>query len=206
MEGAGTASRAGGGEPGIDELPLFPLHTVLFPDGRLALRIFEQRYLEMAKACLKHGSPFGVCLIRDGAEVGAPATPSEVGTLARIATWDMPQLGLLQVTARGERRFRIRSRRVQPDGLARAAVDLLSEEADVTVPADLASCVKLLERVIEQHPELLERPHRLDSCAWVGARLAELLPLPLATKQALLEIDDPRARLARLQSALAAPS
>jgi Lon protease-like protein len=206
MEGAGTASRAGGGEPGIDELPLFPLHTVLFPDGRLALRIFEQRYLEMAKACLKHGSPFGVCLIRDGAEVGAPATPSEVGTLARIATWDMPQLGLLQVTARGEQRFRIRSRRVQPDGLARAAVDLLSEAADATVPPDLASCVKLLERVIEQHPELLERPHRLDSCAWVGARLAELLPLPLATKQTLLEIDDPRARLARLQSALAAPS
>jgi len=206
MEGAGTASRAGGGEPGIDELPLFPLHTVLFPDGRLALRIFEQRYLEMAKACLKHGSPFGVCLIRDGAEVGAPATPSEVGTLARIATWDMPQLGLLQVTARGEQRFRIRSRRVQPDGLARAAVDLLSEAADATVPPDLASCVKLLERVIEQHPELLERPHRLDSCAWVGARLAELLPLPLATKQALLEIDDPRARLSRLQSVLAAPS
>ena len=206
MEGAGTASRAGGGEPGIDELPLFPLHTVLFPDGRLALRIFEQRYLEMAMACLKHGSPFGVCLIRDGAEVGAPATPSEVGTLARIATWDMPQLGLLQVTARGEQRFRIRSRRVQPDGLARAAVDLLSEAADATVPPDLASCVKLLERVIEQHPELLERPHRLDSCAWVGARLAELLPLPLATKQALLEIDDPRARLSRLQSVLAAPS
>lgn len=206
MEGAGTASRAGGGEPGIDELPLFPLHTVLFPDGRLALRIFEQRYLEMAKACLKHGSPFGVCLIRDGAEVGTPATPSEVGTLARIATWDMPQLGLLQVTARGEQRFRIRSRRVQPDGLARAAVDLLSEAADATVPPDLASCVKLLERVIEQHPELLERPHRLDSCAWVGARLAELLPLPLATKQALLEIDDPRARLSRLQSVLAAPS
>ena len=97
-------------------------------------------------------------------------------------------------------------KRVQPDGLARAAVDLLSEEADVTVPPDLVSCVKLLERVIEQHPELLERPHRLDSCAWVGARLAELLPLPLATKQALLEIDDPRARLARLQSVLAAPS
>jgi uncharacterized protein len=206
MEGAGTASRARGGGPGIDELPLFPLHTVLFPHGRLALRIFEQRYLEMAKACLKHGSPFGVCLIRDGAEVGAPATPSEIGTLARIATWDMPQLGLLQVTARGEQRFRIRSRRVQPDGLARATVDLLDEAADATVPAALVSCVKLLERVIEQHPELLERPHRLDSCAWVGARLAELLPLPLATKQALLEIDDPRERLARLQSALAAPS
>jgi Lon protease-like protein len=162
--------------------------------------------MEMAKACLRDGSPFGVCLIRDGAEVGAPALPSEVGTLARIATWDMPQLGLLHVTARGEQRFRIRSRRVQPDGLARGSVELLGEAPDTAVPQALGSCVKLLERVIEQHPELLERPHRLDSCAWVSARLAELLPLPLETKQALLELDDARARLERLQAVLARAS
>jgi len=172
----------------------------------LPLRLFEQRYLEMAKACLRDSSPFGVCLIREGVEVGAPATPSAVGTLSRIAAWDMPQLGVLHVTARGERRFRIRSRRLQPDGLARAAVEMMGEESDAAVPQALASCVKLLERVIEQHPELLERPHRLDSCAWVSARLAELLPLPLETKQALLELDDARARLERLQAVLAKAS
>jgi Lon protease-like protein len=173
---------------------------VLFPGGRLPLRIFEQRYMEMAKACLKHESPFGVCLISEGAEVGAPATPVGVGTLARIAAWDMPQLGVLQVTARGERRFRILERRVQPDGLAVGKVELLAEEADAPVPSELSRCVRLLERVIEQHPELLERPHRLDSCAWVGARLAELLPFPLPSKQALLEMDDARARLERLEA------
>ena len=153
---------------------------MLFPGGRLPLRIFEVRYMDMAKSCIQHRTPFGVCLIREGAEVGAPATPNEVGTLARIASWDMPQLGVLQVSAHGERRFRIRERTVQADGLARA--------------------VKLLERVIEQHPELLERPHRLDSCAWVSARLAELLPLPLEAKQALLEMDDGKARLQRLNA------
>ena len=173
---------------------------MLFPGGRLPLRIFEVRYMDMAKSCLQHQAPFGVCLIREGAEVGAPATPNEVGTLARIASWDMPQLGVLQVSARGERRFRIRERTVQADGLARASIELLDEESDAPVPADLASAVKLLERVIEQHPELLERPHRLDSCAWVGARLAELLPLPLEAKQALLEMDDGKARLQRLNA------
>jgi uncharacterized protein len=176
---------------------------VLFPGGRLPLRIFEQRYMEMAKACLKHSAAFGVCLIREGAEVGTPATPSDVGTLARIASWDMPQLGVLHVVARGERRFRILARRVQPDGLARARVEILQEENDAEVPAACSTSVKLLERIIEQHPELLERPHRLDSCAWVSARLAELLPLPLAAKQALLELDDARARLQRLTAALA---
>jgi Lon protease-like protein len=174
---------------------------VLFPGGRLPLRIFEARYMDMAKACLKDGSPFGVCLIREGAEVGAPATPVAVGTLAKIASWDMPQLGVLQVVARGERRFRILERRVQPDGLARASVELLpDDEVDVPVPPAAGAMVKLLERVIEQHPELFERPHRLESCSWVGARLAELLPLPLDAKQGLLELDDVGARLERLKA------
>ena len=173
---------------------------MLFPGGRLPLRIFEQRYMEMAKACLKNGSPFGVCLIRDGAEVGAPAVPSEVGTLAKIVTWDMPQLGVLHVTARGGQRFRIRSRSVQADGLARASVEVLGDGTDAPLPETASATLRLLERVIEQHPELLERPHRLDSCSWVSSRLTELLPLPLEAKQALLELDDARTRLERLNA------
>jgi len=183
-----------------EEVPLFLLHTVLFPGGRLPLRIFEQRYMEMAKTCLKDNSPFGVCLIHQGKEVGEPAVPVGVGCLARIAEWDMPQLGVLQVTARGESRFRILDQRVQADGLVRASIELLPEGEDVPLPEAAARYAKLLERVIEQHPALLERPHRLDSSAWVSARLAELLPLPLEAKQALLETDNGRARLEQLDA------
>ena len=183
-----------------EEVPLFPLHTVLFPGGRLPLRIFEQRYMEMAKTCLKDNSPFGVCLIHQGKEVGEPAVPVGVGCLARIAEWDMPQLGVLQVTARGESRFRILGQRVQADGLVRASIELLPEGEDVPLPEAAARYAKLLERVIEQHPALLERPHRLDSSAWVSARLAELLPLPLEAKQALLETENGRARLEKLDA------
>ena len=179
---------------------------MLFPGGRLPLRIFEPRYMDMAKACLRDGAPFGVCLIREGAEVGAPATPSDVGTLARLVDWDMPQLGLLQVTASGERRFRILERRVQRDGLIRAAIQVLNDESDAAIPDSLSRCGRLLERVIEQHPGLLAQPYRLDSCAWVSARLAELLPLPLEVKQALLELGDGRARLEKLNATLSAGS
>jgi len=173
---------------------------VLFPGGRLPLRIFEARYMDMARACLREGTPFGVCLIVQGPEVGEAAIPAPVGTLARIVEWDMPQLGLLQVSVRGESRFRILGKRVQPDGLVRASVELLAEEGDSPVPEALSRYVKLLERVMEQHPGLLERPHRLDSSAWVSARLAELLPLPLEAKQALLEIGNGRARLEKLDA------
>ena len=147
---------------------------MLFPGGRLPLRIFEARYMEMAKTCLKDGAPFGVCLIEQGKEVGAPAIPANVGTLARIGAWDMPQLGVLQVVAKGERRFRIRERRVRPDGLALASVELLAEEADAAPAGSLAWCATLVTRV----------------------------PLPLDLQQELLELDDAPARLALLSAKL----
>ena len=175
---------------------LFPLHAVLFPGGVLPLRVFEQRYLQMTAACLRHDQPFGVCLISDGTEVGAPAVPQPVGCLARIVQWDMQQLGLLNITARGERRFRILEWRSQADGLARADIDLLPEEEECEVPEELSACTLLLKAVIEEGAApLIEAPFRFESSSWVGARLAEILPVPLAARQRLLEMNDSRERL-----------
>jgi Lon protease-like protein len=185
----------------MKQLPLFPLNAVLFPGGRLPLRIFEQRYMDMAKNCLKDGSPFGVCLIREGQEVGEPAVPAEIGTLARITTWDMPQLGVLQVVAVGAQRFRILDRQVESNGLGRADVELLDQDQDAAIPEHCARCVKILQRVVDEQPDLLEPP-QMDSASWVGARLAELLPLPLDAKQELLELTDARTRLERLNALL----
>jgi hypothetical protein len=176
---------------------------VLFPGGQLPLRIFEQRYMGMAKTCLKDGTPFGVCLIREGGEVGKPAVPAGVGTLARITDWDMPQLGVLQVVARGEGRFRIVEPRVERDGLARARVETIADDDDCPVPPASARCARLLERLLNETPDAIAGPHRLDSSWWVGLRLAELLPLSMESKQELLEMTDARVRLERLNSLLA---
>ena len=172
------------------ELPLFPLNTVLFPGGLLPLQIFEQRYMAMAKACLRDSTGFGVCLIRHGAEVGAPAEPEAIGCTARVVHWDMEQLGLLKLVAQGERRFRVQATRVEPDGLVLGSVEFLAEEIDASVPAQCGACRDLLERIVAEHGErLFAKPFLLDSSAWVGARLAEVLPLPAAMKQSLLELD-----------------
>jgi Lon protease-like protein len=178
------------------EIPLFPLQTVLFPGGRLPLRIFEQRYMDMAKACLRDGTTFGVCLIREGGEVGEPALPEDLGCTARIADWDMPQLGLLQVVARGEQRFRIRSRRLQADGLALAGIELLPVEADTPLDPQSDLCSRVLRKIVDAAPAgLVELPPHFESGIWVSARLAELLPLSHASKQRLLEMNDARDRL-----------
>jgi Lon protease-like protein len=183
---------------------LFPLNTVLFPGGLLPLRVFEQRYLEMAKDCLRAGTPFGVCLIREGAEVGAPATHEDIGCLAHIKHWDMQQLGLLQLIAQGGRRFRVLARRIRADGLIRADIALLADDADAPIPGKFAACRQLLERIVAEHGErLFAPPFLLDSSAWVGARLAEVLPLPAAARQRLLELDDALQRLEILQRLLA---
>ena len=187
------------------EVALFPLHAVLFPEGLLPLRVFEQRYLRMAAACLRDNEPFGVCLIREGSEVGAPAEPEPIGCLARIAQWDMQQLGLLKITARGEQRFRVLRRRVQGDGLARAEIELLPEEDDAAVPEQFSACSALLKAILEQSDTIpVETPSRFESSAWVSARLAEMLPLPLAARQRLLEMNDSLERLGFLHQILAA--
>ena len=89
------------------QIPLFPLGTVLFPGGPLPLRIFEPRYLDMVSDCLRNDKAFGVCLIKDGREVGEPAQPFDVGTMAKIVDWDRTDDGLLAITALGTSRFRI---------------------------------------------------------------------------------------------------
>jgi hypothetical protein len=196
--GAGTVTA-----PIIATIPVFPLNVVLFPGGALPLRLFEQRYLGMAKACLKDNASFGVCLIREGREVGAPATPEDVGCTALIEQWDMQQLGVLTILARGVSRFRILERSVDAVGLTRAMVEMLPPESDAPVPGVLRPAVRVLRNALA-HPSA-PPPHPgadFDSCAWVSARLAELLPLPPPMKQRLLELDDAQLRLERLHRLL----
>jgi len=182
---------------------IFPLRAVLFPGGLLPLRIFEQRYMNMAKDCMRDEQPFGVCLIRAGEEVGAPATPEDVGCLARIVQWDMQQLGLLQITARGEERFRILERQVLASGLTRARIEPLPADLDAPLPDEFLACARLLRLVIEEHgARTIEAPFRFDSSSWVSLRLCEILPVPLAAKQKLMELADSRERLEILQKFL----
>ncbi|HEX6003674.1 MAG TPA: LON peptidase substrate-binding domain-containing protein [Burkholderiales bacterium] len=181
------------------EICIFPLNTVLFPDGVLPLKIFEQRYLEMTKACLRDNAPFGVCLIREGSEVGRAAVPHRVGTLATITQWDMPQLGVFQLETRGGARFRVLETQVSANGLVSGRVEILPEPAAEMDEA----CQQVLKAIIDKAgAQHFSPPLKLDDAAWVAYRLAEVLPLELAARQALLEMAEPGERFARLREIL----
>jgi uncharacterized protein len=185
--------------PETADLPLFPLRTVLFPGGLLPLRVFETRYMDMAKDCLKNKHGFGVCLIHAGKEVGEPAIPENVGCYADIVSWDMEQLGLLQLRVRGGRRFRIRNRRVDAHTLVHAEVEYLQAEQNLPLPEDFGACAGLLKLIAAENPNAFSEPLQFEDASWVGYRLCEVLPIPLTAKQKLLELDEPLLRLEILQ-------
>ena len=176
-------------------IAVFPLNIVLFPEGTLPLRIFETRYVDMVRRCMRGELRFGVVLIREGSEVG-PAETFDVGTLAKIVDFYQLSDGLLGLSCVGAQRFRIRSRSRQADGLNLGEVDYLTVEPSVAVPERHTRLAELLNSVLPQLGEVYEGfAMRLDDAAWVGHRLAEILPIPLTDKQLCLELDDPIQRL-----------
>lgn len=186
-----------------ERIPLFPLHTVLFPEGPLPLRVFEPRYLDMISSCLKQGIGFGVCLIREGNEVGQAATTYEMGTLATIQDWHARHDGLLGITVVGGQRFRIVGEEVGRNQLVTAEVEFLPPEPVAEVPEEYLHLTDLVKRIIEKVRHRYEAlPARYGDAGWVGFRLAELLPLQLTQKQYFLQLNDPIQRLERLDLVL----
>ncbi|WP_407352601.1 LON peptidase substrate-binding domain-containing protein [Luteimonas sp. R10] len=186
-------------DPG-PSLGLFPLHTVLVPGAALGLRVFEPRYLDLLRDCGRSGDTFGVCLILEGAEAGAPATPAAYGTEALVEDFDRDPDGVLALRVRGARRFHVRRTRVRDNGLVVAGIDWLDDDPEEPLQPQHALLGELLQRILEQVGTgiaAIPKP-RFDDAAWVGWRLAELLPLSDAQRQGLLQEADPHLRLQQL--------
>ena len=198
----------------LTSLPLFPLGTVLFPGGLLPLQIFEVRYLDMIGKCHKTGAPFGVVTLTQGTEVrrpGASEAFTAVGTLAAITALEVPRPGLMTIRCTGTQRFRVTASQQLKHGLWVADVAQLDDDLPVPVPDDLAHTAHALRQLIatlrQRHvapQEMpLQEPWRLDDCGWVANRWCELLPLPVALKQRLMELDNPLVRLELVSDLLA---
>lgn len=186
-----------------DPLPLFPLRLVLFPGALLHLKIFEVRYLDLVSSCLRTRQPFGVVCLREGSEAGRNAGAVQfepVGTLAALEDVDSEQPGILRVRCRGGSRFRIEGQAEQrPDGLWVCRGTAIADDTPrLPGPAMLHTVQALAEAIRklgEQDRQPFAPPFRLDEAGWVANRWCELLPVPLAAKQKLMELDDPVIRL-----------
>lgn len=196
----------------LPRTPIFPLQSVLFPDGYLQLQIFEPRYLDMVARCHKAGQPFGVVSLLEGGEVrrldpqadGAFVRErfNEVGTLAHIESLESVQAGLLHLRCRGGQRFRLSRSQCLPHGLWMGEGELLMDDAAVTVPKDLQPAAELLRTLLHNLEQgaaaadlPLQPPYHWGDCAWLSNRWSELLPLPPDARQRLMQLDNPLLRL-----------
>jgi len=200
----GDAAAALPAEPALPEpLALFPLRTVLFPEGRLDLQVFEARYLDLVGECLRSGAPFGVVCLRQGGETvggGPPVQFEAVGVLAHIDEVDAEQAGILHLRCSGGPRFRLRGAAVQRgNGLWVGPAERMAPDPAHVPGVALMPTVKALAEAIRklaQHNRVpFTPPYRLDDAGWVANRWCELLPVPLAAKQKLMELEDPVLRL-----------
>lgn len=185
-------------------LNIFPLHTVLVPGAQLGLRVFEPRYLDLVRECGRNGFGFGVCLILDGAEVGAPATSAAFGTEAVIEDFGSDSTGVLTLQVRGARRFRVQRVRVRDNGRQVADVSWCDAEPMQQLRPEHGLLAVLLQSLLDRFggehamaPSVL-----LDDANWVSWRLAEQLPLEGPQRLQLLQIDDPHQRLERVLALL----
>jgi uncharacterized protein len=194
-----------------DDLPLFPLGTVLFPQGWLPLQIFEVRYLDLIKRCQARGEPFGVVCLRSGHEVRrAPApghteapgeTLCDIGTLAHLTHVETLQPGLLYVQAHGGLRFRLEHAHVLTHGLWVGRAETLPPDDEARAPAELMVLSRRLQVVMQamHDPTLPEPPAPDDPCwldaGWLANRWAERLPIGPEERQRLMTLDNPQWRL-----------
>ncbi|MBZ8139652.1 peptidase S16 [Rubrivivax gelatinosus] len=183
-------------------MALFPLQAVMFPGALLGLKVFEARYLDLMARCMREATPFGVICLQQGREAGrsAPVRLERVGVLAQLDEVDADGPGLLRVRCTGLQRFRlVGEAQQQPDGLWTCPVELIAED-DARAPGEamrptVVALAEAIRKLAEQGHEPFAEPHRLDDAGWVANRWCELLPVSLAAKQKLMELEDPVIRL-----------
>ena len=181
-----------------DKCPIFPLRTILFPDSRLPLRIFEPRYIDMVSKCMKDSLEFGVILSRESNDPKMFETYN-IGTMAKIVDWEQGNDGLLGITTIGTNKFKLLGMNKQEDGLNIGDVEIIEREGDFKPTENFSNLVSLLKAILDDINLYNEDEKKFESASWVSFRFAEILPLKLEDKQKCLEIDDPIIRLNYLE-------
>ena len=177
-----------------EDLPIFPLRTILFPDSKLPLRIFEPRYIDMVSRSMREDSEFGIILSRESTDPKMFET-YDTGTLAKIIDWDQGGDGLLGITTLGTQKFRLKALNKQEDGLNIGSIELIEQEGDYKPLKVFTHLVELLQAILDDVNIYDDDEKSFDTASWISYRFAEILPLRIEDKQKCLEIDDPIIRL-----------
>lgn len=192
-------------------LPLFPLNVLVCPEGLLPLRIFEARYLDMVKNCLRNQSSFAVvAVLPEGTTDSDGNFPfANVGTVVNIVEADVDTVGLMEIRCIGQHRVKVESFEQRADGLIVGQVADIPNDIEMPIPEDLMVSSEVLRQLLESLPTQVSldkmpviKPYKLEDTTWVANRWIELLDLQLLEKQRLMQLDSPLVRLELIQDIL----
>jgi len=184
--------------------PLFPLNTLVCPGGKLPLRVFEPRYLDMVKRCLRSEEGFVVVMLKGSSdETSVSSQIYRVGTLVKIIDFDQDEQGILCIVSEGMHRVKISDPECQDDGLWLGNISKFDEDKFVSLPDEFSELQSVLKALV-QHPVVKELNMDIDydDGRQIGWRLTELLPLDNSQKQYLYELQDPIRRLEKISDQL----
>lgn len=184
------------------QIPLFPLNVVLFPGGALPLKIFEKRYVDMVRNCLRNETGFGI-VASIPCQENSQLPFANIGVLVKITQADVNQPGLFHIRCLAQEKFKVISAKQAPDGLWLGEIEILEQENDMPIPDDLFSSRVYFEQLIDSLQQQIDdeylmpfdKPYQLNSCLWLANRWCEILNIPLQQKQHMLALDSPLLRL-----------
>lgn len=183
------------------QLPLFPLSSVVLPDGLMPLRLFERRYIDMVKDCFRNDTGFGICLIKKGREAGDVSEPYPVGTRVSIVDFDQGADGLLHITVKGLEEFKLLTYAALPSGLLMGEVQPVPSQDKTEMKSDYELLAKKLELILSYlETDIRFEEKHLDDADWVCHRLLEVLPLASEAKFELLQMAGNEERLEALSA------
>ncbi|ASJ72411.1 LON peptidase substrate-binding domain-containing protein [Granulosicoccus antarcticus] len=183
------------------QLPLFPLSSIVLPDGFMPLRLFERRYIDMVKECFRNDTGFGICLIRQGREAGETSVPYPLGTHVSIVDFDQGADGLLHITAKGLEEFRLLDYISSDTGLLIGQVELLPASQPTPMLPEYELLAQKLELILSYlDTDIRFEEKRLDDADWISHRLLEVLPLTPEAKFELLQLSSNQERLKALSA------
>lgn len=183
----------------VEVLPLFPLQVVLFPEARLPLHIFEERYKTLVHECVGTEREFGVNLATGNklADVGCSACV--------VAVLKVHDDGRMDIVVEGQRRYRLISSDSGKAPYVLGQVEFLTSSSEKP-DRDLT------ERTIRLYNELVAVVYR-DTVERIGADaegpelsflIGQKAGMGLEQRQQLLELPSENQRLQLLHDYLEA--
>lgn len=178
------------------EMPIFPLTAIVLPEGRMPLRLFEPKYINMVKNCFKTDTGFGICLIKNRNAIAHMPMPFPQGTHVKLVDFDQGDDGLLHIVVEGMQEFNLLSCEPNEDELLIGDVSFIEHSELNVMPESFEELATKLETILDYVEPNLQYPEKhLDNPTWVCNRLLELLPISPTSKFELLQLPSADARL-----------